>query len=364
MSASGAPVVHVVIAGEIGGAERMLVDLATGTKHRPHSIALFTPNPRLGALFADANIPLDDRGPVVEGPLPYLARTLGSSDVRWLEGVLERRRAGIVHLHTFASQVAGTRAGLRVNAKVVRTEHSTRVYDDPSCRPFSLWSLRRVHASVCISEHVRRVALARAPWAEPIMSVIPNGVDVDRFAPRPRAGKSDRLRLVMLGRLEPRKGIDIALRAVKDVADVELEIVGDGPCRAALEKLARELSLGERVRFTGYEADVREAIARSDAALSSARSEGLGIALLEAMAMERPVVALPTGGIPEIVRDGEGFLAHGSDEAALERLLREVAERREELPARGARARETVLSSFSIDAMREAYERRYSTVLS
>src|SRR5688572_30230308 len=192
---SDAFVVHVVVAGEIGGAERMLVDLARAPTKRPHAIALFTPNTRLRDLLADAAIPIDDRGPVYEGPLPYLARTLGSSDVRWLQDVLVRRRAKIVHLHTFASQVLGTRAALRVGAKVLRTEHSTRVYDDPSCRPFSLWSLRRVHAAVCISDHVRRVAIARAPWAEPKMSVIPNGVDVSRFTPRAPAEPKERLRL-------------------------------------------------------------------------------------------------------------------------------------------------------------------------
>src|SRR5436190_18182861 len=107
-------VVHVVVAGEIGGAERMLVDLARGKTKRPHSIALFTPNMRLRDLFADTGISLDDRSPVFEDPVSYLTRTLGSADTRWLQEILERRRAGIVHLHTFASQVLGTRAARRV----------------------------------------------------------------------------------------------------------------------------------------------------------------------------------------------------------------------------------------------------------
>lgn len=358
-------VLHVVVAGEIGGAERMLVDLARAPAAggRAHAVALVTPNDRLRALLRDAGLDVDDRGAAREGPLSYLARTLGRSDVAWLEAIIRRRGSWIVHLHTFASQVVGTRAALRTGAKVLRTEHSTRVYDDPSCWPFSKWSLRRAHASVCISDHVRRVALARAPWAEGIMHVVPNGVDVARFIPRPLPSESGRVRFVALGRLEPRKGVDIALRALVRVPNAELAVVGDGESRAKLESLARTLGVKDRVRFVGFAADVRDEIARAHLALSSARSEGLGIALLEAMAMSRAVVALPTGGVPEIVRDGDnGWLAHGNDEEALARAMREAIERPDEMARRGERARERVVAAFSIDAMREGYERLYGAL--
>lgn len=360
-------VLHVVVAGEIGGAERMLVDLARSPTNggRPHAVALVTPNDRLRALFRDAGLDVEDRGPAREGPLTYLSRTLGRSDVAWLEGIIRRRGSSIVHLHTFASQVVGTRAALRTNVKVLRTEHSTRVYDDPSCWPFSKWSLRRAHTSVCISDHVRRVALARAPWAEPIMHVVPNGVDVARFAPRPLppVGERGRVRLVALGRLEPRKGVDIALRALAQVPEAELAVVGEGESRPMLESLARTLGVGDRVHFLGFASDVRDEIARAHVALSSARSEGLGIALLEAMAMGRAVVALPTGGVPEIVKDGDtGWLAHGADEEALARAMRDAIARPEEMSRRGERARDRVVSTFSVDAMREGYERRYGAL--
>jgi len=353
-------IVHVVVAGEVGGAERMLVDLAT----EGHSVALITPNDRLRALLRDANVDVDDRGPSREGPVTYLRRTLGRADVAWLESILRRRNADVVHLHTFASQVLGTRAALRTGARVLRTEHSTRVYDDPSCWAFSRWSLRRANAAVCISDHVRRVALAKAPWAEPILHVVANGVDVEHFTARDLPASS-RIRFIALGRLEPRKGIDIALRALARVPDADLSIVGEGESRSPLESLARTLAVADRVRFVGFTSDVRDEIARAHVALSSARQEGLGIALLEAMAMARPVVALPTGGVPEIVRDGEtGWLAHGSDEEFLARVMREALIDRAEIARRGLRARESVVASFSISAMRAGYERIYERTIS
>jgi glycosyltransferase involved in cell wall biosynthesis len=365
------PVVHVVVAGEIGGAERMLVDLAARGQAdgRPHSIALFTPNPALRKLFRDEGLDVDDRGPVREGPLRYLASTLGRSDVRWLSDVLARRRARIVHLHTFASQVLGTRAARRYAARVVRTEHSTRVYDDPSCWPFSRWSLRRADAVICISEHVREVAIRRAPFLigrRNDVAVVHNGVDTSRFVPRPpdtRRTKDDPVRFLALGRLDPRKGLDLALAALARVPQARLSIVGDGSARASLEQQAAQLGLGPRVRFAGHAGDVREAIANADVALSSSKQEGLGIALLEAMAMERPVVAVPIGGLPEVVRDGEtGWLATSRETGALARAMQAAVDAPDERSLRGKRARQRVLEVFSIEAMRAGYERIYADV--
>ncbi len=355
-------ILHVVVAGEVGGAERMLVDLAGRGAYGRHRVALLTPNDRLRALFRDAELDVDDRGRVREGPLSFLVRSLGPRDTAWLAEIIRRRRATIVHLHTFASQVLGTRAAMKTGVPVVRTEHSTRVYDDPTCWPFSRWSLARADAVVCISEHVLRVAAARAPWAARAMQVIVNGVDVRHFAPAPRTtipGDAP-LRFVALGRLDPRKGLDVALDALARVPGATLDIVGDGQERAALERRAAQLGIERRVRFVGFVSDVRPSIANADVALSSARAEGLGIALLEAMAMERAVVALPTGGVPEIVVDGEtGWLARGHDVEALARIMRHAVEHRDEVRRRGERARIRVEARFSTDAMRRGYDAVY-----
>lgn len=358
-------VVHVVAAGEIGGAERMLIDLVRADQERLHSIALFTPNDALRTLFTSKGLVVDDRGRWNEGPLAYLSSTFGSADADWLTAVLGRRRASIVHLHTFASQVLGTRAARRASAKILRTEHSTRVYDDPSCWPFSRWSLERADAVVFISAHVRDVARGRARRLvdRTASTIVHNGVDTTRFAPRERSAPSapPRVRFIALGRLDRRKGLDLALEALARTPLATLEIVGDGSERAALESIVGRLGLRTRVRFTGHEDDVRSAIARSDVALSSAREEGLGIALLESMAMGLPVVAFPTGGIPEIVLDGEtGWLAGDRTAGALADAMAAAVVSRPERERRGAAARRRVVERFSIDAMRAGYEDVYA----
>jgi glycosyltransferase involved in cell wall biosynthesis len=354
-------VVHVVVAGEVGGAERMLVDLASGEgTGAAHAVALLTPNDALRRMLRSAGLRVHDRGPVREGPLPYLWRTLGRRDVAWIARVIQGEAARVAHLHTFGSQVVGTRAALRAGARVLRTEHSTRVYDDPSCWPFSRWSLARADACVAVSDHVRAVAAARAPWAAARVRVVHNGVDVARFAARdePKAGE---FTFVLVGRLERRKGVDLALQALARVPGARLEVVGDGEERAPLERAARELGVEHRARFHGYVADARPLLARAHAALCASRDEGLGIALLEAMAMGLPVVGFAVGGVPEIVEDGvTGALCARGDVGALAAVMREARGARDRLAAMGGAASARVRQRFSVAAMRAGYGAVYA----
>ncbi len=355
-------IVHVVAAGEIGGAERMLLDLVRGDDR--HSVALLTPNEALRALFRENGVVVDDRGAnVKEGPLSYLASTFGSADVAWLAGVLERRRASIVHLHTFASQVIGTRAAEKVRARIVRTEHSTRVYDDPTCWPFARWSLPRANAVVFISEHVRNAAFTKAPFLrEPRRdpTVIHNGVDTARFAPAPL--RDDVTRFVALGRLDPRKGLDLALEALTRVSGATLDIVGTGNHERVLRATVDRLGLRDRARFVGYRDDVRAAIADADVVLSSAVTEGLGIAILEAMAMGRPACVVPVGGLVEIVENGtSGWVATDRSAPALAAAMLAATDRPER-ERRGLLARKRVEEKFSLEAMRRSYETVYARV--
>ena len=364
-------VMHVVVAGDIGGAEKMLVDLASrGPESRAsHAVALMTPNAALADMLRGAGLSVTDRGRVRENPAAFLWRSLGPADVAWLARALREERASIVHLHTFASQVVGTRAAQRIGARIVRTEHSTRVYKDPSCWPFSRWSLVRAHAVVAISEHIAAAARAKAPTpATPLIRVVRNGVDTARFTPRVRERERDHtapFRFAIVGRLEPRKGVDLALDALAlEPSGATLDVVGDGDERASLERRASARGLGARVRFHGFVADPRGIVAACDAVLCSSREEGLGIALLEAMAMARPVVGFRVGGVPEIVEDDvTGLLATDGTSAALAKRMREAIAMGARLPALGDAARAFVVRACSIEAMCEGYARVYDDVL-
>jgi glycosyltransferase involved in cell wall biosynthesis len=356
-------VVHVVVAGEIGGAERMLCDLASRPESgAEHCVALLTPNERLADLLRGVGLRVHDRGRVPEGPLPFLWTSLGPSHVAWLADVLAGEHADVAHLHTFASQVVGTRAALRAGARILRTEHSTRAFHDPSCWPFSRWSLHRADASVAISEAIRAVAVERAPWAAGKVRVVYDGVDTDRFtSPELGVTRSERFTFVLVGRLDRRKGIDLALAALAQVPGVHLDIVGDGEERASLERLAHRLGVAGRVAFRGYVADTRPWLARSSAALCSSRTEGLGVALLEAMAMGLPVAGFAVGGVAEVVDDGvTGWLAPPGEVPALAACMRRLVDAGDRSASMGAAAHARVVERFSVRAMAAGYARAYA----
>jgi glycosyltransferase involved in cell wall biosynthesis len=361
-------VLHVVSAGEIGGAERVVADLAAPGPGRPgtHAVALWAPTPALGSFLRARGVAVHDAGAAPEHAAAFLGRALGGRAVAWLEGLIRRERFAVVHVHTFASQVLGTRAARRAGVPLVRTEHSTRVFLHPACWPFARWSLRRAGAAVAVSHYVRRVALARAPWAASRMRVIANGVPAARAGaapPEETAARPGPFRFVALGRLEPRKGLDLALDALGDTPGATLDIVGDGGLRAALEARAARAGLDARVTFHGHVADPAPLLARADAALSSAVDEGLGLALLEAMAAGRPVVAVPVGGIVEVVRHGEtGWLARERSRAALAGVMREAASDRPRARRLGRAARADVEARYSLTGMLTAYDELYESL--
>jgi glycosyltransferase involved in cell wall biosynthesis len=357
-------VVHVVVAGEVGGAERMLAGLAaSGAGAGIESIVVvLSPDDRIPALFRASRLHVVAK-PSAEGPLAFAKQCFGPSESAWVADLLRSERADLAHVHTFASQVLGTRAARSAGIPVIRTEHSTRAFDDVTCWPFARWSLARAAASVAVSRHVRDVAVARAPWAAPRMRVIPNAVDVDHFSAAPplRGGP---LRLALIGRLEPRKGIDLALKTLARIDGVHLDVVGEGTLRSPLQRLARRLGVTHRVRFVGYVDDVRPFIAACHAVLCTSRSEGLGLALLEAMAMQRPVLGFRVGGVPEVVGPDLGhLLVTPGDVRALATSLERVAADPDRLEKRGALARAHVVRGFSLDAMVGQYALAYADVL-
>ncbi|MBI2490742.1 MAG: glycosyltransferase family 4 protein, partial [Candidatus Rokubacteria bacterium] len=139
-----------------------------------------------------------------------------------------------------------------------------------------------------------------------------------------------------------------------------LLLVGDGPARAALEARARALGVGDRVLVTGATPDVAGHLAAADVLAAPSRNEGMGRALIEALALGLPVVGAAVGGIPSVLGDGScGRLVPPDDPAALAAALAEVA-RDAPLRARLAAAAPVRAEAFSTEVaaarMREVYD--------
>jgi len=366
-SPAEARVLHVVCAGEAAGAERLLLDLVTHAEmtRAQHAIALFTPSERVAEHFSGKGLRVFDRGRVRENPISYLWRSLGPTDTAWLEGVIAETQANIVHLHTFASHVLGTRAALRTGARIVRTEHDTRHFVDPSCSPFTRWSLKHAHAIVGVASHVADyVAQQVAPYAADRITVVRNGVDTEHFSPVLQVRKPGPFTFVMACRLEPGKQVDVAIEAVARVPSARLVIAGDGSQRRKLEAKARAWRVADRVDFRGFLADPRTVIAESDAGLSASRHESFGLSVLEAMSMGKAVVAFAVGGIKELVQHGKtGLLARSLTASELAARMQEAADRPDRMRQMGVRAREYAVRECAIGSMCGGYADVYEKIL-
>jgi phosphatidylinositol alpha-mannosyltransferase len=227
--------------------------------------------------------------------------------------------------------------------------------------------MRRIRHRIAVSESARRTV---APHFPGTYDIIPNGIDVGAFAapmPRPRDMPADRSHILYVGRLEPRKGVDVLIRAMPIVgariAGARLVIVGDGPDREALMSLAR--SVGADAQFAGRVDDQQlpAYMQASDIVCSPALGgESFGIVLLEAMAGGTPVVASRIEGYTELLGgDDCAVLVPPRDPdalaAALAALLGDEGRRRS-LGARGAiKARE-----YDWPAIARRLERIYQTV--
>jgi glycosyltransferase involved in cell wall biosynthesis len=354
---------HVVVGGDIGGAERLLVELAGRPEATcaDHEVAVITPNRGLVDYLNDAGLVVHDRGHVRENPLAYLYRSLGPTDVRWLTALLVERKIDIVHTHVFGSHVLGTRAALRSGKPQLRTEHGLVHYFDPTCSVFTRWAASRTDRIVAVSEYVRDGVAGTAPGLLARMSVIRNGLDTTYWSPRDGGASPEAFSLAIVCRLTGWKRVDLAIRAAS-LAEAPLVVVGDGEDRAKLEALARRL--GASTRFVGYQKDPRPFIATASATLSTAKDEPFGLSALESLAMERPVIAIAGGGIGEIVRaEQTGILVEVATATALAEAIAYARHDRERLRLLGNQGRRFAVAQCGIHAMCESYALQYRTLV-
>ncbi|WP_446216128.1 glycosyltransferase family 4 protein [Micromonospora sp. IBHARD004] len=233
-------------------------------------------------------------------------------------------------------------AGLRRRAGIRRAVALTHGHEVGwAALPGARAALRRIGRGVDVTTYLgeyTRVRLARVLDGVTDLRRLAPGVDVETYHPsvdgepvRVRLGLADRPVVVCVSRLVPRKGQDMLIRAMPEirrrVPDAALLIVGGGPYRATLEKLARQTGVEREVVFTGSvpSAELPAHYAAGDVYAMPCRTrnrgldvEGLGIVYLEASATGLPVVAGDSGGAPDAVREGEtGYVVRGRDVAQL-----------------------------------------------
>ena len=282
----------------------------------------------------------------------------------------------IVHAHLAAASLAAVLAARAAGRpRVMATCHNLTDWEEKRAHPVRILArglMRDCHALVAVSEAVRDAIVRVRPELEDRVTVIHNGADLDPFAPQrlDRAGARARLGYAAgdfvagsVARLDPRKGLTTLLeaagRAAGELPGLRVLIVGDGPERGRLESRARVLGLEARVKFVGEQTDVRPFLAALDLFVAPSRTEGMGVAIVEALAAGVPVAGARVGGIPEVLEHGSaGWLIDGDDPAIWARAMVRAAvlpDYRERFIRAGLRR----ARDFSIDPVRLRLESVY-----
>ena len=363
--------VALIIPGldRIGGAERQLILLARGLRRRGWRVSVVA----LSGNGGDAAAELTGAG----AGFLSLGMRKGLADPRgWarFHRWLRQERPEVVHAHlphaAWLARWSRLAAPVRV---LVDTLHSssTGSWGRRLGYRCSGWIPDKVTA---VSGVVAAAHLLAGMVIEERLAVLPNGVDVEAWRPdaavrttmRRELGLENEFLWLAAGRLEPVKDYGTLLSALLLTPGIAtLVIAGSGPLEGELRGLAKKLGLERRVRFLGFEPDVRRWMQAADGFVLSSRWEGLPMGLLEAGACAMPSVATDVPGTCEVIIDGEtGLLARAGDAAALgmamTRMMRTATEDRR---AMGERARQRVLEQFSLEAVLDRWEALYGELL-
>lgn len=293
---------------------------------------------------------------------------------RWLR----RERAAVVHTHLFTADSYGRLAARLAGVPAVfSTSHSILPPANGwfRCQVSAVLS-RMTTAVVACSEEVAHALVERDHLSPSRVRCIPNGIDLLKFGSSSSEGVREELGigkerklLGVVGRLHPEKGHEFLFRALAAMPEqrrrqLACVIIGTGGLEEHLRAQSRALGVDECVIFTGSRGDVPRLVAALDVLVMPSRSEGLPIALLEAMATARPVLCTRVGGIPDVVRHGEnGLLVEFGDLDALRAGIETLLDDPEAAARLAREARRTVVDRFDITRTAAAYNRLHREAL-
>lgn len=340
-------VLHVITTMDRGGAENHVLTLASAQREKGDEV-------RIAFLKGTGELVVaDDESTRLS---PRSIRSLR----QWV------RTGGVVHAHLPRAELVAARLTPRSTPFIV-SRHNTEPFHGSAparvSRGLSRWSTRRADSVIAISESVKNYHLRTGhlnPDAR--IEVIPYGYSSSDASPLPydwssgRESNSRPLRIATVARLTPQKDLPTLLRSIallkKRGLGIDLRIAGDGPDKASLSELIEHLDLASSVRMIGRISNPEQFIAGADIFALPSRYEGLGLVLLEAMAVKTPIVAARNTAIKEVVLDSEtGLLFEtGSADDLAAKLIR-VANSSELADRLVNAGSQRLLEHYSVDRM-------------
>jgi glycosyltransferase involved in cell wall biosynthesis len=264
----------------------------------------------------------------------------------------------------FWGRLAARRAGVPV---IISALHSTGWPDDITFLNRRLTHLTDAFVAVANNHAKHLVETERLPLAR--VHMIPNGIDTEKYRPLPvDNGLRHQLNIPrtvplvgIVAVLRPEKNHELFLRVAarvnREIPEAHFLVIGDGPRRAELESLAKQLNLTGLIHFLGKRPDVSQLLNLLDVFVLTSHNEANPVSILEALSTSKPVVATRVGSIPETVLDGAtGYLVETGDESAIASRIVELLLDPAKAKRFGIAGRRHVIENWSIDRMVTGYE--------
>ncbi|OLC06746.1 MAG: hypothetical protein AUH42_05010 [Gemmatimonadetes bacterium 13_1_40CM_70_11] len=363
----GARVAHLIETDGPGGAERMLAQLAGELQGAGCPGVAFLPAGQEGWLSRE----LAAAGIVVE--YFQLDRPLSPKLAASLATAFRRHRIDLAHSHEFTMAFYGAWAARQARVPHIITMHGGRYYAGRLRRKLALRAAAALSGGVVAVSQVLAGQLCRDLWIRSTrITTIPNGV---RFDPLAQSTIRSELALspedplvVTVGNLYPVKGhrvlLDAAALLSSQHPNLHVAIAGRGELAATLVEQASELGLAGRLHLLGLRTDVANVLAAADVFVLPSLSEGLPLALLEAMCAARPIVASAVGEVPVALAAGAaGLLVEPGNAAALAAALHRVLANRFEAQLLGKSAQARAAAEYGIARMVTRYAALYERLL-
>lgn len=363
---------HLIECDGPGGAERMLASVTRDLQDRGDETLVVAPAHGEGWLARELS------GTGVRVELFDLDRPFSPRFSRWLAEVFRRHRVALVHSHEFTMAVYGAWAARRVGIPHIITMHGSRYYAGRLQRRIAMrLAVQFSSATVAVSRMLSQ-SIARDLWIRPSRIVtIPNGVrpplSAEPSTLRDELGlRPDDHLVVAVGNLYPVKGHTVLVDALALLAApplprfprLHVAIAGRGELEALLRSRAAHLGVRDRLHLLGLRSDIGNVLAGADLFVLPSLSEGVPLALLEAMLAGKPVIASAVGEVPTVLDGGRaGTLVAPADAAGLAAAMDALLSDRVRARALGAAAQTRANAGYAFDVMMGAYRALYARAL-
>ena len=363
-------ILHLIETSEPGGSETILAYIAANLDQAEYK--------SLVCLLSDGWLTkrLDDLGIeyiILENKRPYDPVFLYN-----LIKLIKRRQIHLIHAHEFMMNIYGSVAGKLCGIPMIGTVHGKLYFTDKKSRIYSYkLAVALCTRMILVSEDLKSFFIENLKLRNnKKLLTLYNGIDINKYGSKDF--QSDLRRELgidpnavlgcTIGSLFKVKGLPYLLDAIAIMKNNHPQfrfiIAGEGGELEQLQAQCRELKLDDVVSFLGFRDDVPNLLAISDFYVCSSLSEGLSLAILEAIAAGKPVIATNVGGNPEIIEDNvNGFLVPSRDSKALADKISILVMNSELRTKMGMKALQTAINKFSLKSMIDGYQKLYQEFL-